>query len=307
MRRSQLLAVHRVAARQHGVVTREALLAAGMNAGMIRRWLAAGRLEPVHAGVYRIAGAPRTWEHEVAAAVLAGKGLTAASHRTAARLWDLLDGDVVEVSVPRNCGPRTKGVIVHRSRDLADAVVVRRRGIPTTNPLRTVLDLGAVVGLDVVEAALEQAMANRLVTLAGVEAELARAARRGRRGAGVLRGVLERRALGARPPDSVLEARLARVLRGHRLPPAEFQYEVRHDGRFVARVDFAYPAVRLAIEVDGHETHSSRRALQHDLSRQNALVAAGWTVLRFTWEDVVRRPAQVAASIRAVLGGLRAG
>lgn len=97
---------------------------------------------------------------------------------------------------------------------------------------------------------------------------------------------------------------MARLLRAHRLPPAAFQHEVRHAGRFVARADFAYPDRRLAIEVDGFETHSTPRALQSDLARQNALVALGWTVLRFTWSDVVRRPEAVAAPIRRVLGSL---
>jgi len=58
----------------------------------------------------------------------------------------------------------------------------------------------------------------------------------------------------------------------------------------------------VALKVDGWEVHSSPKALQADLERQNALVAMGWIVLRFTWHDVIRRPAKVAAAIRAVLG-----
>ena len=81
-----------------------------------------------------------------------------------------------------------------------------------------------------------------------------------------------------------------------------FQHEVRHGGRFVARADFAYPDRGLVVEVDGFESHASPRALQSDLHRQNELVALGWTVLRFTWADVVRRPERVASAVRRVLG-----
>jgi very-short-patch-repair endonuclease len=46
--------------------------------------------------------------------------------------------------------------------------------------------------------------------------------------------------------------------------------------------------------------------MQADLDRQNALVREGWTVLRFTWADVVRRPAPVAALITEALGRITA-
>jgi very-short-patch-repair endonuclease len=65
------------------------------------------------------------------------------------------------------------------------------------------------------------------------------------------------------------------------------QYEVRDDdGGLIARVDFAYPEVRLAIEVDGYAHHSSRKQWESDLARQNRLIAAGWRVLRFSSRDV---------------------
>ncbi|MGH9269189.1 MAG: endonuclease domain-containing protein, partial [Acidimicrobiales bacterium] len=144
----------------------------------------------------------------------------------------------------------------------------------------------------------------RLFTIAGVETALEAVARRGRRGAGVLRRILDERALGDARPDSLLESRMARLLKSAELPPAAFQHDIYAGRRFVGRVDFAYPEVRLAIEVDGWEAHASPEALQGDLSRQNALVGAGWTVLRFTWHDIVRRPPAVATAITRVLGPL---
>ena len=81
--------------------------------------------------------------------------------------------------------------------------------------------------------------------------------------------------------------------------------EVRAGGHDY-HVDFGFEDIRLAVEVDGRAFHSDPRSFQIDRERQNDLVAAGWTVLRFTWDDVVLRPDRTIARIREVLGALRA-
>jgi hypothetical protein len=50
------------------------------------------------------------------------------------------------------------------------------------------------------------------------------------------------------------------------------------------------------------ETHRDRTTFRCDMARLNALRAAGWTVLRFTADDVLRHPARVVAQVTAVLG-----
>ena len=293
--------VARVAAKQHGLVARAWLLAAGAGPSMIQRWVAAGRLQAVQRGVYRVAGAPETWEQRLLAAVLgAGRGAVA-SHRSAARIWAMLDSDALDVSVPVRARRELPGAVLHRFADLTDSPILRRRGIPTTDPMRTLVDLGSVVDAAELEDALDRALGRRLLSVAGVERALDHVARSGRTGVGPLRHVLDERALGVERPDSLLEPRMARLLRTHGLPPAAFQHDVHRHGRFVARIDFAYPAIRLAMEVDGRSSHSSPRAFQSDLERQNALVTLGWTVIRFTWHDVVRRSTHVATMIRAAI------
>ncbi|CAN5502577.1 hypothetical protein BH18ACT1_BH18ACT1_08310 [soil metagenome] len=207
------------------------------------------------------------------------------------------------VSVAR--APRLRTVQVHRSSDLRPDYRTRHDGIPVTNPLRTMVDLGAVLGPQEVEDALDRGLVARLFSVAAVEWALNDLARSGRSGCGVLRAVLDERALGRRRPDGVLEPRMARLLRDHGLPAAAFQHPVVAEETTVLKIDFAYVEVRLAIEVDGYDTHSTRRRLQSDLERQNTLVALGWTPLRFTWHDVVRRPGLVATRIREVLCTLR--
>jgi very-short-patch-repair endonuclease len=75
---------------------------------------------------------------------------------------------------------------------------------------------------------------------------------------------------------------------------------LRHSGGR-ARVDLLYDESRLVIEADGHATHATRRQRQADAERAARLTAAGWRVARFTYEDVVERPAYVADTIRTLL------
>lgn len=78
---------------QHGLVTRRQLLDAGLSPSTIKRWVSAGRLIVVYRPVYRLAGSPPSWEQRILAAVLAAGDGSVASHRSAARLWGVLDTD----------------------------------------------------------------------------------------------------------------------------------------------------------------------------------------------------------------------
>jgi hypothetical protein len=285
----------RKAASQHGLVTWRQLIDGGIARSTIATWVRAGRLVRTQPGVYRVAGAPVTWHQQALAAVLAAGPGAAASHRTAAALWGLLPPTVIEVVVPRGRTPTIRGAIVHQARD--PIASNRRSGIPVTTPMRTILDLGAVVPAAVVETVLDAAEVARLCSIAAVEWERASVARPGRRGCGVLKEVLDRRALLETPPDGMLEPRFARLCRAAGLPEPVFQHAV---GRYA--IDFAYPELQLAIEVDGYGPHAGARAFQRDRTRQNRLVGLGWTVLRFTWADVVKRPEYVARTIAAAIG-----
>lgn len=60
-----------------------------------------------------------------------------------------------------------------------------------------------------------------------------------------------------------------------------------------ARVDLADEDLRIVLEADSFEWHGSRAALRRDARRYNALVIAGWLVLRFTWDQVMFEPDEV--------------
>jgi very-short-patch-repair endonuclease len=292
-----------LAAVQHGLVTRAQAEEHGLSRIAIRERLRTGRFRALHPAVHVVGGAPDTWHQRMLGACLAAGGFAAASHRSAARLWGLLgEDDLVELSVLRPKGPRPAGALWHRSRDLVPAHTTIRQGVPVTNPMRTLVDLGAVVKPWVVEDALDRGLFSRLVRMSAVEWMLHDLARPGRRGCGVLRKVLDERALGAAPPDGLLEPRMARLLRDHGLPPGVFHHDIPGTP---FEVDFAYPDLLLAIEVDGYDPHGTRQAFDTDRARQNRLVLAGWTVIRFTWTQVVRQPGRVAADVRTALGASR--
>lgn len=66
-------------------------------------------------------------------------------------------------------------------------------------------------------------------------------------------------------------------------------------------LDFAVEAVKLAIEIDGFAAHTRHAVFENDRTRQNALIRAGWTVLRYTPRQIRDSLSAVVAEIRAVL------
>ncbi|KAA0236120.1 MAG: hypothetical protein JJLCMIEE_00791 [Acidimicrobiales bacterium] len=285
----------------HGLLTREALLRLGMRGSSVDRWVRQGRLHQLHAGVYRTAGAPVTRHQSLMAACLAAGDDAVVSHRAAASLWGLVDLDPpIEIAMPRPRGPRLAGVVMHRSLDLKPSHLTLRFGIPVTNPLRTLLDLGATVPLWILESAVDRALIRKLATIDGLQAILQECAKKGRRGCGTLRMVIEDRPLQIVEPKSELETLMARVLRDHGGPALEYQYEVELAGkkRFL---DFAEPSVQLGIEIDSMAFHASRADMEADHARQNALHAAGWLIMRYSLGDLRNRPGQVCSEIRQLI------
>lgn len=291
--------------RQHGLVT-TAQAATLLGPSRKQRWVAERRLLSTQPGVFRMAGAPETWHQALMAAALAADAVV--SHRSAAELWGLIQpAGYVDISVRPPRQPRlVPPAIAHRILDLHPELSVEREGMRVTDPIRTIIDLGLVLPSWAVRDAMSRGLSTRLFSVTEVARLRDALGWRGRNGTGVVAELLDERLLTGRPEESLLEKRLADLVQRHDLPMPVTQHEVWHAGRFVARVDAAFPERKLAIEVDGFEHHSSPEAFQRDRTRQNRLVALGWTVLRFTWDDVVKRPAMVAQTIREAIDRLPA-
>jgi very-short-patch-repair endonuclease len=290
----------RLAANQHGVLSREQALVAGLSNGAISRRVTSGRWRVLHAGVYALRAVPTSWEQRLMAAILCGGPTALASHRSAAaiRRLDGVDERPVEISI--KTGRRIRGTIVHRRRPTDDPAVEVLGGIPVTGVERTLLDLAAVVTPQRAGLALDDALRRDLTTLDALRVALP--TRRGRAGSAILRQLLDARDERDAVLESRLESSLLRLLRDHHLPLPIPQHRVTLAGELVARLDFAYPSHRLAIEADGYRWHGGRERWRKDVRRENRLKLMGWTLLRFSWEDVHDQPEAVAGSIRAALG-----
>jgi len=155
---------------------------------------------------------------------------------------------------------------------------------------RTLLDLAGVAP-ELAEGALDDAVVRGLTTLGSVQRLLDRAGGNGRAGTSLLRALVAARSAGQAPTESTLEDRLVDLLRRHGLPEPVRQHEVMVPDGGVARLDLAYPRVRLGIEADGRVWHSGRADFTRDRQRANRLAHAGWTLLRYGWADLERADA----------------
>ncbi|MEI5584132.1 MULTISPECIES: endonuclease domain-containing protein [unclassified Agromyces] len=240
------------------------------------------------------------------------------SHETAARLWGVPlpaeEGPWAPLHVSAfapNRPPRTRGVVGHELRP--GTVQVRlRAGLPVAAPASTWLQLGSVLGVaDLVAAADHLALDPVVLDPRDprpyvAESELAAALRDFRgRGRRALVAALELTRPGAESrPETLLRLLLVRA----GLPEPEVNVAVRDaHGRFVARVDLAYPDLRVAVEYDGDHHRTSTLAYEHDIARFDRLHEAGWRVVRVRARGLFRHPDDTVDRVRRALAAARPG
>jgi very-short-patch-repair endonuclease len=101
--------------------------------------------------------------------------------------------------------------------------------------------------------------------------------------------------------ESVLESALRALLIERGIEGFVPQLLV-HDNEFSAQLDLGHPLLRLGLEAEGFEHHGTRRALVKDCRRHVNLVIRGWTILRFSWEDIMYDAEWVVATIERAAG-----
>ncbi len=271
-----------IAKRQLGLLARAQCLD-HLSTRQIERRLANRMLVPIRPGVYRVNGAPESWEQNQLAACLAIGPGAVASFRAAAALWELpgfLPG-APELTVPRSRTVRLDGVVAHQSGVWGPGHVALHRGVPVTSPARTICDLSAIAPMTTVARALDDALRRNLTTIRQVDRVFAPMAHRGRHRSRVVRALIEARSDGFDPGESPAEERVVRWLTDAGLPRPVQQHRVVVDGRNL-RLDAAYPDLGIAIEYDGWDAHRTRTRFDSDRARGNDLEIRGWMVLRFT-------------------------
>lgn len=293
--------VARIAAGQHNLVTLRQLRDIGVTRSQLHTRLTRGQWSKEDRSVIRVNGAPVTWESRVLAAVLGAGPGALASHRSAGVLWRLegVRSGIPEITVPRGRRYRREGVIVHQSTDLDRTMSTVVNGIPTTLVARTLLDLGAVLRRPQVHVALDFARRQRLTNWNVLLETLVVHARRGRDGVGTLRDILDDHLGEVAKTESGFERLVAIVLCEAGLPAPELQHPVTI-GRVTYRLDLAYPEQMVAVELDGRD-HLREGVWQADHMRQNALINAGWTILRFTWRDYEERRDALLRDVKVAL------
>lgn len=258
------------------------------------KWL---RLQPA---VYLVEPHRRHEVRTIArAALLAGPDGAVTRHLLAAHLYGLAGApDLVraELAAPAASGRHsTEQLIVHRTAAVELAEIAAPQGFPATMPCRTLADIADRCADWQLLAALDSVLRQRLATTELLTAKAAEWT--GRAGADRLRRMTR---LATSASDSAFESRFRLALHEGALPTPELQISVTV-GRFSYRIDLGWSRWRIGIELDGRAFHGSAEAVLEDRRRQNALLTAGWLILRFTWDDLVHRPWQVLATIREAL------
>lgn len=209
--------------------------------------------------------------------------------------WSL-PGDTKVVILPHQA-KEIPGVVLLRR---PDAPAVRRPdGVRFTLSHEALLDTLIILGAAGAEELLDCVLQKRLLTPAEFATAAASRLGSGRRGAALLRGLVDRAVSGS---CSEAEQRMGALLSRSRTGAWTPNLAIRDStGRVVAEIDFAHEGLRIAIEVDGRAHHSDRRSFERDRIRQNDLILRGWLVLRFTWEQITQHPHDVLAAVAAAV------
>lgn len=220
-----------------------------------------------------------------------GYGHAACASGLAAAWWlDLTKfaPNIVEVTVPRNShGRRHTGSRVRR-RNLPRTDVVESRGLRVTT-----------LALTAIEAAVRRGGGPKLMDEAlQRHTELhhlwaAQVRNKGRYGSPAARRLLQAADDGTKSAAERLFARLMKSaeITGWKANQKVIGYEV----------DALFRAARIVVEVDGFAFHTDPDAFERDRRKQNALVLAGYQVLRFTWLDLTEYPDRVVALVQRAI------
>jgi hypothetical protein len=290
--RAQLRAVRvaEVAGRQGGVTSRAQLRALGVSEAGITRSVKCGWLYRIHPGVFAVGHPAIGLFGRLHAALLYAGDEAALSHQTAGWCHRAIAAEprTIHVSEP---GERKSlpGVRVHHPRRVAFEMV---DGLRVTPIPRTLLDLAWVLEFPDLRRALAEIDHRGRLHAEAMYAQLGR----GRLGSTALREAMARHLPELAAAFSVLEERFLALVdeAGLSLPEVNAKVEGM-------TVDCFWRSAGLVVELDGHETHDRRAAIEVDRGREMRLRRVGFRVIRYTWQQVTRAPELVITELRREL------
>ena len=280
----------RVADLQWGRVSWRQLRELGIPNARLTRWICEGYLRQVLPRVYAVGHVAESMEADLMAAILyAGPGAML-SHATALWWHGLLDHPpaTIQVSTSRRCSALT-GIEVHARRRL---VVIHHRRLPTTTFAQALLDFAATAEVESVVRVLAEADYRRVLD----QAERYAIRGSGRLGSATLKRALHRHAPELARTRSELERAFRALCRRGRIPA----YEVNHRLCGIT-VDAFWPGLGVVVELDGVQGHATPAQVNRDRRRDLKLRAAGYIVLRYSYDQIMREPDVVLVDLRAVL------
>jgi len=288
-----------LAQQQHGLVSLRQAVALGLPARTMQDRVQRQGWVRVHRGVYALPGSVRSYERDVAGALLAAGPSAVACRGTATFLVGLSSSQTrpIELMVPAARRARLlPGVVVHRSSTLCTVDVVRRGSLPTTSIPRTLCDLAPSPERHLRELTA-RALQQRATTISRIAACSERLGLHP--GVATLRRVLEQ--LKGTSSDSGWERDVRDWLRREGLAPDPRVFPVRAEDDVVCELDIAYPDEMVYVDCLGFPWHSLPMALETDAVRGNGIVAAGWLGLTLTQEQFDQRSARFLRQLRSLL------
>jgi very-short-patch-repair endonuclease len=284
------------AVNQAGVFTRKQAYADGWTARQVRRRLDAGRWKVV-AGAGLAAVDTSLGPRQLAYATLLTWPGAVVSHQVAGALHGLpVDPRGIGTATVRpDQALRARSLRAHRLPLRSDETAYVG-GILVTSETRTAVDLLALLTWDEARGLWAWLVTRRRFSIDRLESAIESRSRRV--GTAQLRRIAASSTTGSL---SVAEDRFHALLATAGLTGWAANVPVTLDGRVVAVVDVLFAAARVAIEIDGFRVHGTKDAFQSDRTKQNRLIAAGYLVLRFTWQDLEQRPQVVVRTVKAAL------
>lgn len=275
-------------------------LTARLDPKTVGEWAAAGKLVRLERGLYAAQASADDWRIRVEAAVRSRRG--AASHGTALALWGLVPPPAGPVHVtvsPGQSGRSVAGVVVHRTKELFDAVR-RVDGLPVTCVERAIVDSWGrpgALGRPAVRAAAIDAVRRSMCSPRDLTWELGRRPQLPARAA--FAELVRLLAEGCRSELEIWGC--LHILRGPGMPEFLQQRPVEVRGeRFL--LDAACEDSMLAVEMDGGAWHGSRQQRERDIRRDALVASIGWQTLRFSFARMTNAADACKRDIRTTHG-----
>ncbi len=287
-----------------GVISRSQLVGFGCSDRTVSRMIDRDELATIFPGVFRSTNWPMTETQLITAACLGNPNVLVA-FTTAARLWGFRrvpPDTAAHVLVPHGSSPSLPGIVVHRCRRIdAVDVVERADGVRLTSPTRTLFDSADVLGFEAATSVLEQLINDGRGTFTTHASTVARLGHQCRPGTRTMVQVVGSRPAWRKALQSDLETRVLSEIAAQRLPPPAVQYAVRLPGGGRIRLDFAWPTLREALEVDHPFWHAGAAASHRDKQRDRKMAMLGWRTTRITNLDVEGGLCEAIHDLAAIL------